>query len=62
MDKHRIEQGYVALTPRVRIEQLSATVDLLKKIQIAEHQIERGEVVPHELAVLRLKKWLTSLS
>ncbi|MBL9161990.1 MAG: hypothetical protein JNL18_04525 [Planctomycetaceae bacterium] len=58
MQKQRVQQLLDSFPDDVNVDAFLEKVYLLEKIEIGERQIEAGDVVPHDEAKQRLRKWL----
>ena len=58
MEKRRIQQLLDTQPDKLDIDEFVERLYLLRKIELAEEELARGEGVPHEAASQRLAAWL----
>ena len=58
MNKQRIQQLVDALPEDTELDVFIDKLNLLRKIEIGEQQLARGEAIPHEDVVRQLDEWL----
>ena len=58
MRKEKVQQVVSALPEEVDVDALMEKLYLLRKLEIAEEQLARGQGISHEDAKKRLEKWL----
>jgi len=58
MQKERIQQVVDRLPNEVDVDAFVEKLYLLKKLEVAEEQLAKGEGIPHEDAKKRLERWL----
>ena len=58
MEKGRVQQILDAQPDKLDVDEFVERLYLLRKIELAEEELARGEGIPHETAKKRLAAWL----